>query len=108
MDPLTIGFEDAFHEANLAPEDGGSAASLVAALRAVIDASPHRVRGAVTVSAGGAQRVEVRRAGETYVLEKTAGRWRRQGSPDPSWSGPVAAALTHWLTSGPGRLGRGA
>ena len=98
MDPLTIGFENAFHEANATPpSDPEAAARLVDALRAVLDASPHRA-AAVTVSAIDASHVEIRRGDRAYVLENESGRWRLRGSRDPAWSGPVAAALTEWLT----------
>lgn len=98
MDPLIIGFEDALHEANAAPPtDGGAVASLVAKLRAVIDASPHRARRVVSVSALDAHRIELRRGDETYVLDRQAGRWRLLGHREPSLSGPVAAALAAWL-----------
>ncbi len=99
MDPLTIGFENALHEANLAPTAPDAVTNLVAALRAVIESSPHRARGAVSVAASEDGCVELRKNGETYVLEHHAGRWRLRDRPGPAWSGPEAAALTEWLTS---------
>ena len=97
MDPLTIGFENAFHAANAAPEDPSAVPRLVAALRGVIEASPHRARASVAETPDG--RIELRKDGERYVLERDGGRWRLRGSGGPGFSGPVAAALTEWLTT---------
>lgn len=97
MDPLTIGFENALHDANATPEAPDTIARLVEALRAVIEASPHRARASVTQTPDG--RVELRKDGEAYVLERDGGRWHLRGNRGPGFSGPVAAALTEWLTS---------
>ncbi len=100
MDPLTIGFEQAFHDANAtAPSDVSAVAQLAAALEAVIAASCHRVHALVRVIVIDADHIELRRGAGVRRLERAHGRWRWEGSSDPSWSGVMAANLTDWLTS---------
>lgn len=97
MDPLTIGFEEAFYEANADDaKDADATATLVATLRRVVDASPHRARP-VTISVPEAGVVEIRRGEQRLVLAREEGGWRLGGSRDPAPSGKLAEALTRWL-----------
>ena len=100
MDPLTIRLEEALHGANASDPTGPATNVLIAALRDAVAASPHRVRGPVRVDALGATRIELCLAERRYVLELGEGGWRRQGTRDAPLSGPLAAALTRWLTDG--------
>lgn len=97
MDPLTIGFEDAFHEANAGGAGASTpAAALAEALRAVVDASPHRA-SPVSISAASDVEVVIRRGEERLVLARKSDGWQWLDSRDPSRSGPLAASLTEWL-----------
>lgn len=99
MDPLTVGFEEALYDANRGVVDRAAIDRLVAALQRIVDASPHRTGGAVTVTVLGGGGVELRRpGGGTLVLERTTSGWRIVGADGPAYSGPTAAAITAWLT----------
>ncbi|MBX3274574.1 MAG: hypothetical protein KF729_30190 [Sandaracinaceae bacterium] len=100
MDPLTLGFEQALHDANRADRaDPVGAAQLAAALDAVLRASPHRLRRALVVTPADAARIELRRDGDARFLVRDGGKWRWEGSSEDAWSGVVAASLTAWATS---------
>lgn len=100
MDPLTIGFESALHEANATgtPEDARMD-RLIAELHRIVEASRHRVRAPVTISSEGDQQIVLRCGDSRCVLSLRADSWSVDGL-DARHSGPVAAALTAWLTAG--------
>ncbi|MGE3636201.1 MAG: hypothetical protein AB7P00_40235 [Sandaracinaceae bacterium] len=98
MDPLTLALEDAVYEANLSPRAGDlSASRLTAELHRIVRASSHRLWGAVDIVASCGERIVLQCESSQCVLVRGSEGWAVRGLDVPL-SGPVASALTTFLT----------